>query len=537
MSVDARGDLFVTLAVCILQSRTLEAIVMQKISLFLVLIFIFLTGCSVNPVTGKKELVFMSTADEIALGKQNYAPMQQSQGGAYDVDPGLTSYVNGVGQKVAAQSGVDLPYEFVVLNNSVPNAWALPGGKIAINRGLLTELESEAELAAVLGHEAVHAAARHTAKQQSRGMLMQVGVIGTAIAASDSDYGNLIAGGANLLAQAGLAKYGRNAELESDLYGMQYMSKAGYDPQGAVELQETFVRLSEGRQTDWLSGLFASHPPSHERVRANQATAATLPPGGDAGRDRYKAAMARTMELKPAYDAYDEGRKALAEDNKEEALAKVTTALNLFNGEAHFHALRGDIRLLEDNYDWAITNYSRAIDRRNDFFYYHLQRGLAKKEIGQRDGAVADLNRSLELLPTAPAHYALGEIEDARGNTTAAINHYKVVAKSGGEYGKLATGRLARLELPSNPGAYIPRACDADSNGNLVVSVRNDAGIQVTGVEVAINYNDGGKTATRRFAIRGQIPPGQVASVNTGMGPFTPGSNCPATVVAAQVAE
>ena len=318
---------------------------------------------------------------------------------------------------------------------------------------------------------------------------------------------------------------------------MQYMSKAGYDPQGAVELQETFVRLSEGRQSDWLSGLFASHPPSHERVRANQATAATLPPGGETGRDRYKAAMARTMELKPAYDAYDEGRKALAEDKKEEALAKVTTALNLFNGEAHFHALRGDIRLLEDNYDWAITNYGRAIDRRSDFFYYHLQRGMAKKELGQHDGAVADLNRSLELLPTAPAHYALGEIEDARGNTAAAINHYKVVAKSGGEYGKLASGRLARLELPSNPGAYIPRACDADSNGNLVVSVRNDAGIQIMGVEVAVNYNDAGRTATRRFAIRGQIPPGQVASVNTGMGPFTPGGSCPATVVAAQAAE
>ena len=510
---------------------------MQKISLLLVLIFAFLSGCSVNPVTGKREVVFMSTANEIALGRQNYLPMQQSQGGAYDVDPELTRYVQSVGNRVAAQSGVDLPYEFVVLNNSVPNAWALPGGKIAINRGLLTELNSEAELAAVLGHEAVHAAARHTAKQQSRAMLMQVGVLGTAVAARDSDYGNLIVGGANILAQAGLARYGRGAELESDRYGMQYMSKAGYDPQGAVELQETFVRLSEGRRTDWLSGLFASHPPSQERVRANQATAGTLPAGGEAGRDAYRAAMARTMELKPAYDAYDEGRKALAEDNREEALSQATRALNLYNGEAHFHALRGDIRLLEDNYDWAITNYDRAIDRRENFFYYHLQRGLAKKEIGQTDAAMADLNRSLELLPTAPAQYALGDIERSRGNTAAAINHYKLVAKSGGEYGRQATDKLVRLELPSNPSAYIPRACDADGNGNLVVSVRNDTSVQITGVEVAINYNDGGRTATRRVAVRGQIPPGRVASVNTGMGPFTPGGTCPATVVAARVAE
>ena len=276
---------------------------MRYAVLFLLLSLALASGCSVNPVTGKRELILMSTAQEIEMGKQYYVPMQQSQGGEYDVDPALTAYVQRVGNSVASQRGVNLPYEFVVLNNSVPNAWALPGGKVAINRGLLTEMESEAELAAVLGHEAVHAAARHSAQQQTRGMLLQVGVVGTAIAASDSDYGNLIVGGANLLAQAGIARYGRSAELQADRYGMQYMSKAGYDPQGAVELQQTFVRLSEGRRADWLSGLFASHPPSQSRVEANRATAATLSEGGRDGKAEYARAMARTMELKPAYEA------------------------------------------------------------------------------------------------------------------------------------------------------------------------------------------------------------------------------------------
>ena len=159
---------------------------MRKLATFFLLVSVFLTGCATNPVTGKKDFMLVSGDQEVAMGEQNYAPMQQSQGGAYDVDPVLTEYVASVGSRLAKVSDAPLPYEFTVLNNSVPNAWALPGGKIAINRGLLTELESEAELAAVLGHEAVHAAARHSAKQQSRAMLMQVGVIGTAIAARDS---------------------------------------------------------------------------------------------------------------------------------------------------------------------------------------------------------------------------------------------------------------------------------------------------------------------------------------------------------------
>jgi predicted Zn-dependent protease len=521
-----------------LNPSTIKGGVMRKAPMFLLLSYLAVTGCSINPVTGQREFVMMSTAQEIEMGKQNYLPMQQSQGGVYDVDPELNAYVQRVGQSVAAQSGVNLPYDFVVLNNSVPNAWALPGGKIAINRGLLTEIESEAELAAVLGHEAVHAAARHSAKQQSRAMLMQVGVMGTAIAASDSDYGALIAGGANVLAQMGLAKYGRSAELESDRYGMQYMSQAGYDPQGAVALQETFVRLSEDRRSDWLSGLFASHPPSRERVHANIATAATLPPGGTRGEREFQAVMRRTHELKPAYEAYDEGRKALAEKNIEKALARADQALKLFPGEAHFHALRGDIRLVEDNYDWAVTNYSRALDRRDNFFYYHLQRGLARQELGQVDAAVVDLENSIALLPTAPAHYALGNIAKARGNLPDAIQHYKVVAKSGGEYGQAATGELVRLELPTNPGAYVKHTCSADGNGNLVVAVRNETGVQITGIQVAVQYNDAaGRQQQKRFNIVGQLPPGKVGSVNTELGPYSAGSGCPAQVVAAQVAE
>lgn len=508
----------------------------QKL-LAIVLVAIALTGCAVNPVTGKREIVFVSEGQEIQLGTENYAFMQQAGGGDYDVDPGLTNYVQNVGNRLAAVSDRPLPYEFTVLNSSVPNAWALPGGKIAINRGLLTELNSEAELAAVLGHEIVHAAARHSAQQMERGIFLQAAILGTAIMTSDSDYGNLAVGGANVAAQLLNQAYGRGAELESDLYGMRYMSAAGYDPQGAVELQETFVRLSEGRgQSNWLTGLFASHPPSQERVAANRQTAASLPPGGETGADRYRAALRQTIERKPAYDAYDEGRKALAKEDHELALRKAEEAIGLFGGEAHFYGLRGDARFVAKRYDTAIQNYDIAIRRRDDFFQYYLQRGLANSRLGNDDSAVNDLEKSNSLFPTAVAHNELGGIAARRGQKPQAIQHYSLVAGGSGPMAAAARENLARLDLADNPARYIQLRCFQDNNGNLGVTIGNASPVTVTGIRVAIVYQDAAGPQRTERALSGRIAPGQAVNVSTGIGPFGPGVGCPAEITAARVA-
>ena len=505
---------------------------------FLIASLAIAAGCSVNPVTGKREITLVSEGSEIAMGADNYLPMQQSQGGEYDIDPALTEYVSGVGSRLAAVSDRPLPYEFVVLNNSVPNAWALPGGKIAVNRGLLTELNSEAELAAVIGHEIVHAAARHSAKRMERSMLLQGVVVATAVVTSDSDYGNFAVGGANIGAQLLNQSYGRGDELESDKYGMIYMSRAGYDPQGAVNLQRTFVRLSEGHDQDWLSGLFASHPPSEERVHENTRMAATLPAGGETGEDRFRAVMGKTNAARPAYEAYDEGRKALADKKPDLAIDQANKAIALLPEEAHFYALRGDARIVKKQYDMALTNFTSAVGRRDSFFYYYLQRGLIQEDLGNDALAEADLKISISMLPTAPAHYALGEIAARRGDKATAMEHYKLVAGGQGEIGQSANAALVRLDLAENPGNYVLKRCDPDTSGNLVVSVKNDTSLTITGVTIAVPYTD--NTGTRRQAnrsISGRIEAGKIASVNTGIGPYTAGSQCPAVVTAARIAD
>ena len=494
-----------------------------------------ITGCAVNPVTGKAEITLVSEATEIQLGQQNYLPMQQAQGGEFDIDPELTAYVQGIGNRLAAVADRPLPYEFVVLNNSVPNAWALPGGKIAVNRGLLTELESEAELAAVIGHEIVHAAARHSARQMERSAFLQGIVAATAVVTNDAGYGRFLLGSAAVGAQLLTQAYGRDAEREADLYGMRYMSRAGYDPQGAVSLQEKFVRLSEGHETDWLSGLFASHPPSQERVNANRRTAATLPAGGASGDAEYQRALAKTRAAMPAYEAYDEGREALAAKDTARATAQAEKAIGLFPAEANFYALRGDARLLDKDYERAITNYDSALKRRDEFFYYYLQRGIAGEKLGRDDAAQSDLEKSLALLPTAPAHYVLGDIARKRGDKAAAIEHYRTVAGGQGEIATEARASLARLDLPDHPQDYLLTGCDADASGNLVVLVKNDTPVRVAEVVLRIAYVDSaGSPRQLQRAIPGQFEPGQVRGVETGLGPWSRGADCPATIVSAR---
>lgn len=480
-------------------------------------------GCVINPVTGDRELALISADQEIAIGEEQYAPSQQMQGGDYSFDPELTAYVAGVGQKLAAVSDRELPYEFVVLNSSVPNAWALPGGKIAVNRGLLTELQSEAELAAVLGHEIVHAAARHGALAMQRGLLLQGALLATQVAAQRSDYGGLTVGAAAVGAQLLSQRNSRGAELESDLYGMRYMAAAGYDPSAAVTLQETFVRLSEqnGGAQGRLAQLFASHPPSAERVAKNRETAATLPRGGDFGRERYAAATAKLRDRQPAYQLYDRAREALAEEKPAEAERLAQEAARLLPGEALVHGLLGDIDAGERRYDDAVRHYGDAIARNDRFFYYHLRKGLAHRALRQWDPARTELEASVRLLPTADAYYALGALAEQRGERSVALEHYARAAGSSSPSGQAAADATVRLDLPANPGKYVQIRGALDNNGQLVVEVANPTRVPMADVLVAVRYSDAQgevREAGRRI---GQLGAGESVRIATGLGPFT----------------
>ena len=453
------------------------------------LIFL-LAGCGTNPVTHKRELQLVSESQEVSIGQKNYSPARQQQGGDYIIDPELTAYVQSVGNKLAAVADRQLPYEFVVLNNSVPNAWAMPGGKIAFNRGLLYELNSEAELAAVLSHEIVHAAARHGAQSMETGLLLQGAVMATGIATRDNQYTDLIVGGAQLSTQLIATKYSRDDESEADLYGMRYMKKAGYDPRAAVTLQETFVRLSKDRNSSFIEGLFASHPPSAERVSANKATLAELGEGGVWGKEIYAQKVGKLKATQAAYKAYDDGVQALAKGDAGKAAGLARQAVAAEPREARFQELLGDIAMKQNHGEEALGYYQRAIDMQPDYFRPYVQKGVVLNSLGRKAEAEPYLKRSNELLPTAASYYVLGQIAEDRGDVAGAMQQYEIAGGSNSDVGKSSLARYQRLEIASNPAKFLQAAAQADNMGYVYTVVYNPTSMAVANVYVRVVHFD-----------------------------------------------
>lgn len=473
-----------------------------------------LAGCVQNPVTGKKDFLLVSEDWELQVGAQQYLPLRQSQGGDYVVDPGVEAYVRSIGQRLAAQSDRKLPYEFHVINDSTPNAWALPGGKISINRGLLVKLKNESELAAVLGHEIVHSAAKHGAKGQTRGIGLQLGVLTASVVGAREGYGQQ----AQLLSSVGAqiinSQYGQGAELEADHFGMTYMSRAGFDPQGAVGLQRTFVELSKGQQSNTLTRLFASHPPSQLRVEENIKTARSLAPGGTVGEASYKKAMARLYKSQKAYDAYDKAQIAFKNKKISEASSLLKTAIRLEPREAHFHSLQGDIALSQNNLSTAKRNFDKAIGLNQEFFYYYLQRGKIFEQQNNAKAAQADYATSMKLLPTTAAQLGLGQFAEKQGNLQVAKRYYAMAAQAQGQEAEKAKAALMRLDPPQSNDSRLLVRQGLNRNGNFVIELINQTSRPVTNVQLGLRMN--ANAPQRVQTLRNRIPAGQRYVFDTG---------------------
>ena len=249
-----------------------------------------LANCATNPVTGNPNFVTVSESQEVQIGRTEDPKVRQEYG-AYD-NAALQQYVNEVGQRLArASHRPNIEYHFLVVDSPEVNAFALPGGYVYITRGILAYLNSEAELAAVLGHEIGHVTARHSVQQISASTAAQVGASLLQIFVPQMS-GGLGDTAINLLGGALLSGYGREHELEADRLGAEYLARTGFDPQAMVKVvgvlknQELFdaeVAKAEGREPRAYHGVFATHPDNDTRLQQVVGEAA-----------RFKQANTRT---------------------------------------------------------------------------------------------------------------------------------------------------------------------------------------------------------------------------------------------------
>jgi predicted Zn-dependent protease len=243
----------------------------MRILRLLVVTTLVVAGCATNPATGRRQLILMSEAEEIQLGRQADQQVRQEMG-VYD-DAALQQYVNSVGQRLAQSSHrPDLPWTFTVVDQQAVNAFALPGGFIYLTRGILPYLRDESELAAVLGHEVAHVDARHSVEAYSRQQLAGGGLLLASVLSPETEALQGLAGlGLGLL----FLGNSRGAELESDQLGVDYVAANGWAPSGMPGLLSTLARLDQANGTTrGVPNWALTHPPAADRVERVQAAVA-----------------------------------------------------------------------------------------------------------------------------------------------------------------------------------------------------------------------------------------------------------------------
>lgn len=407
------------------------------------------SGCAVNPVTGRNQLMLVGEDDEIAMDRRQ-SPQQFSADFGPVQDAALNAYVTEVGLAVARQSHrPQMPYSFRVVNAPYANAYAFPGGSIAVTRGILARLESEDELAALVGHEIGHVSARHTAARLSSGTVLSV-VLGGAAAALGAakpglqDVAGDVAGlGAGIL----LAKYSRDDEREADSLGMAYMVAAGYSPQGMVDLMAMLRGLST-REPGLVEILFATHPMSDERFAqavslARQRYAAAL--SRPRRREPFAAATARLRAQLPALERLEAAQRALGNKQPAQARALCQQALSILPDDYAALVLLARAELAADAPHAAVQTAQRARAVYPSEAQGILVHGLAAVRLRRFAEAVHDFTQALQLLPADPTSlFWRGYALEAMGDRQAAAQDYSryLQQRPSGPQAKYALRRL-----------------------------------------------------------------------------------------------
>ncbi len=407
-----------------------------------------LSGCATSPVGGGSILVGMDEDEEKAVDRK-LSPQQFSQDLGAVQDVALNQYVSEVGQRLDGKSHrPQMPYSYRVLNANYVNAYTFPGGAMGVTRGILVDLDNEAELAALLGHEIGHVNARHAAQRQGQVMVTQVAMAGVNIIGSAAGFGGLTDLGTQLGASALLSSYSRDNEREADALGQEYMVRAGYPASGMVGLQQLLV-AQQKESPGMLQTMFSTHPMSSERRDTARQLAEgkyAASNGRDPGRERFMDNTVGMRRIKPTIVACQKGEAALAGKQYGQAEEQFRTALKATPRDYAANLLLARCLAVQDK-DAQALEYARAATA------IYPQEAQAHKLVGvlalaQKDPAAAyeHLDRYDQLLPgDAGVTFLKGVSLEGMGRRQEAASQYVAYLKRS-QKGKAAEYAYSRLQ-------------------------------------------------------------------------------------------
>lgn len=391
----------------------------------------FIVGCATNPVTGQSQLMLVSEEQEVQVDKQN-SPHQFSADYGVVQDKELNDYINRTGKSIASHSHrTHMPYSFQGVNATYVNAYAFPGGSIAATRGILLNMESEAEFAGLLSHELGHVNARHTARQMSKGMITQAVVGGIAVYAGTKGrgYGQLAATMGMIGAGALLASYSRNNEREADALGMEYMVRTEYNPNGLVELMAMLRSMSK-HKPNAIELMFATHPMSDERYQTaiersetEYASARNLP----VHKERYMDNTAKLRAIKGAIEEMQKGEALMAKQKYQEAETHYAKALKQAPEDYTGLVMMAKCQMVQKKYNEADRYAEKAKQvYPREAQGYHLS-GLSKIKKGNFDSAYNDFRSYERVLPGNPntVFYKALSLEGMQHRDESAKEYYR----------------------------------------------------------------------------------------------------------------
>ena len=384
----------------------------NKIFLWAIVIIVLFIHCTTSYITGRRQFMLISEGEEINIGS-NYAPQVVFEfGGAYK-DDRLNDYMNDVGNSLARVSHrPTLDYHFKVVNSSVINAFALPGGYIYITRGMFDVLRNEAELAGVLGHEIAHVSARHGASQMSKAMGFQIVLYaGLTIdqmfhkSRKADQIRDIVTLGSVVIFNMVSLGYGRKNEFEADELGNRYMYSTGYDPDGMAGVMEILKSLRE-EEPGKLEMLFSSHPKTSDRLARIEKLSKTLKDSSKfedvEGRFYERRFSENVKDLKQAqlaYNHYDKAKMSFSEGNIVSAVVELNEALKIREDQAPFYKLMGDIYYKEKQYEKAILEYRKSIEQDSSYVYAYHDLGNSEKAMNNYGNAEKYYEKEVELYP------------------------------------------------------------------------------------------------------------------------------------------